>query len=100
VANQGGNVAQSFKALAPTLHQTDQLSNACSTSRTRCWTTSWCRRRKNATAFAALDSLVGAAQQTLGTVGRDRQAMNDTLVQPPSTLATARGTLGPARRCG
>jgi phospholipid/cholesterol/gamma-HCH transport system substrate-binding protein len=94
VANQGGNVAQSFKALAPTLHQTDQLSTLLD-QQNAVLDDLVVQAQKNATAFAQpLDSLVGAAQQTLGTVAANRQAMNDTLVQLPSTLATARGTLG------
>jgi phospholipid/cholesterol/gamma-HCH transport system substrate-binding protein len=94
VANQGGNVAQSIKALAPTLRQTDQLSTLLD-QQNAVLDDLVVQAQKNATAFAQpLDSLVGAAQQTLGTVAANRQAMNDTLVQLPSTLSTARGTLG------
>ncbi|HEX4250432.1 MAG TPA: MlaD family protein [Pseudonocardia sp.] len=94
VANQGGNVAQSIRALAPTLRQTDQLSTLLD-QQNAVLDDLVVQAQKNSTAFAGpLDSLVGAAQQTLGTVAANRQAMNDTLVELPSTLSTARGTLG------
>lgn len=43
---------------------------------------------------AALDRLVGGAQQTLSTVATNRRALDETLAQLPATIVSARRTLG------
>jgi len=93
IAGQGGNVAQTLRALAPTLRQTDQLSTLLD-KQNAVLEHLIVQAQRNATAFAGpLDSLVDGAQQSLGTVAANRQALNDTLVALPSTLASARRTL-------
>jgi len=93
IAGQGGNVAQTLRALAPTLRQTDQLSTLLDQQNALLEHLIVAAQR-NATAFAGpLDSLVDGAQQSLGTVAANRKAMNDALLALPGTLASARRTL-------
>ncbi|MDT7664858.1 MAG: phospholipid/cholesterol/gamma-HCH transport system substrate-binding protein [Pseudonocardiales bacterium] len=93
LAGQGDKAAQAFKALAPTLHQTDRLSTLLDQQNV-VLDHLIVSAQRNATAFAQpLDSLVTGAQQTLGVVAANRQAMNDTLVELPGTLTSARRTL-------
>lgn len=93
VAGQGDAVAQALEVLAPTLRQTDQLS-ALLDQQNVVLDHLIVTAQRNATAFAQpLDSLVGGAEQTLGAVAAQRQALDDTLVELPGTLASARRTL-------
>jgi phospholipid/cholesterol/gamma-HCH transport system substrate-binding protein len=93
VAGQGGKMADSLRALTPTLRQADQLSRLLDQQNVvlRNLVVS---AQRNATAFdGPLDSLVGAAQQTLGAVAANRAGLDGALVRLPDTLEAAQRTL-------
>jgi phospholipid/cholesterol/gamma-HCH transport system substrate-binding protein len=93
VAGQGGNVAQALKALAPTLHQTDQLSTLLD-QQNAVLDDFVVSVSRNAQALAQpMDSLVGSAQQTFGVVAANRAALNDALTELPGTLTSSRRAL-------
>jgi phospholipid/cholesterol/gamma-HCH transport system substrate-binding protein len=93
VAEQGGNVAEGLRALAPTLRQTDQLSRLLD-QQNAVLDRLIVQARRNGVAFAEpMDSLVDSAERTLGTVAANREAMNDSLLELPSTLSSAQRSL-------
>ncbi|WP_051581182.1 MlaD family protein [Pseudonocardia acaciae] len=91
---QGDKVAQALRGLEPTLRQVDELSRLLD-RQNQVLDHLVVSSQRNATAFAQpLDSLVDGANRTLGAVAANRQATDATLAELPSTLASARRTLG------
>lgn len=93
LSGQGAKVAQVFASLTPTLHQTDRLSILLD-QQNELLAHLIVQAQRNVSAFAQpLDSLVAGAQQALGAVAANREAMNGTLSELPGTLASAQRTL-------
>ncbi|WP_028933746.1 MlaD family protein [Pseudonocardia spinosispora] len=94
IAGQGDSVAKALTVAQPSLHQADQLSRLLD-QQNSLLTNLIVAAQRNATAFAQpLDSLVGSARQSLGAVAANRQALDGAVGDLPSTLASARRTLG------
>lgn len=91
----GADAAEAIKALAPAMNRTTELGtvldqqNAALTDLVDSVTPVI----ESAAADGALDRLVGSTEQTLSTVAANRQALDATLAELPSTVVKARRTL-------
>jgi phospholipid/cholesterol/gamma-HCH transport system substrate-binding protein len=89
----GDTMAKALQGLAPTFHEVDKVSRLLD-QHNQVLDHFIVQVQRTLDQFSPpLDSLVDNANRTLGVVAANRQALNDTLVQAPSTLASARSTL-------
>jgi phospholipid/cholesterol/gamma-HCH transport system substrate-binding protein len=90
----GDTVAGALKGMAPTFQRVDQVS-ALLDQQNKVVDHLVVQLQRNLDQFAPpIDSLVDAANQTVGAVAASRQGLNDSLVEFPSTLISARQALG------
>jgi phospholipid/cholesterol/gamma-HCH transport system substrate-binding protein len=97
LSDNGQNTSDTLKALAPTMHRTDQLVKLLNQQNAQL-NQLIDNAQPVASAFASnhgqdLDRLVDSTTNLLGTVGAQQQQLRDTMVQLPGTLASARRTL-------
>jgi phospholipid/cholesterol/gamma-HCH transport system substrate-binding protein len=94
----GQNASDTVKALAPTMHQADDLVKVLNGQNAQLN-----RMIDNAQPVSAalasnhgqeLHHLVGSTSAIMNTMGDQQQALRDTLAQLPSSIASARNTLG------
>lgn len=89
----GDTMARAMRGLAPTFHEVDKVSHLLDEHNQLLDHFIVQVQRTLDQVSPPMDSLVDSATQTLGAVAATRQALNDTLVQAPSTLTSARTTL-------
>jgi phospholipid/cholesterol/gamma-HCH transport system substrate-binding protein len=93
LADNGDTTARALQDLAPTFQDVDKLSKVLDDNNALL-DHFVVQVQKDITQFAPpIDSLVDAATTTLGAVAANRQAFNDTFVEFPSALTSARRTL-------
>ncbi|GAA5156616.1 hypothetical protein GCM10023321_32700 [Pseudonocardia eucalypti] len=89
----GDTTAKALRGLEPTFRSVDDIS-ALLDKHNALLDHFIVQVQRNLDHFAPpIDPLVDSANRTLGAVAANRQALNDTLVEAPSTLSSARGTL-------